>query len=975
MAKVTDGDGNATTIERAPDGKPTAIVAPGGQRTQLEVNDDGWLDKVVSPAGETTRFQYKPDGLGLMAKLTDTSDEVHEFGYTGNGRLITDKDPDTGVQTLDMTAIDNGYRVTRTSALGRTRTYAVQRTNEGGTRMEQTTPTGAKTVVVTDNDGSQHITYPDGTKVDLGREPDPQWGFSAPMISSYKVTTPDGKVDESTMTRSVTLASNDDPLSVTAMTETVKSGTKTTKTVYDAAAHTLTSTSPKGRVSTTTLDDQARMAGMAAAGQDTIAVERDAQGRLKTVKQGAQSWTYEYDARGRVKARTDAAGKRTEYGYDDADRLTSLKKPSGHVYGFAYDKAGNQKSVTMPDGDVHEVGHNGIGQLERFLPAGATQAQTRAYDKDHDLKSTKLAGGRTIMDGREAATGRVTGQGYAEAAVAYGFKDATERVTSIVSDPVAAGPDEGLAYEYDGDMPKSVTATGSAPGRYEYGYGAGLLMNSIKLVSGSTTLDTPITRDGDGLVTGLGTFTFTRTNNDANLRIAESTFAEDMAFDGQRRLAARTFKVGAQTPYKVDLTRNARGQIERKVETVGATTTEYLYTYDDDARLTTVKRDGTVVEEYGYDANGNRTTRRLNGGAVENLGYDGEERIASRGGVNYAFDADGFLSSRGADTFVYSARGELLEATVGGTKVTYTYDGLGRRVSRTVGTSTTQYLYGNPSDPFQVTAVRDAAGVLTVYYYDEAGHLFAMRRRTTRFYIATDQVGTPRVVTATNGTVSKTITYDTFGNPTSDSAPAFELPFGFAGGLSDSVTGLVRFGLRDYEPASGRWTARDPALFGGGQANLYEYVGSDPVAQRDPTGLFCVGGSVYAGFGGGGQFCINDDGFSLCAEAGFGVGSDLSADTGGLAEDTESIIAEAGASAGPIGVKVGAEFDNTGCLSISDPEVRLGESAFAKIKDGKVKFGYKQKLDIKNGPDALLKMGKVKVQAKVAAKFCRKALW
>src|ERR1051325_4138641 len=95
-------------------------------------------------------------------------------------------------------------------------------------------------------------------------------------------------------------------------------------------------------------------------------------------------------------------------------------------------------------------------------------------------------------------------------------------------------------------MPKSVTATGSAPGRYEYGYGAGLLMNNVKLVSGSTTLDTPITRDDDGLVTGLGTFTFTRTNNDANLRIAESSFTEDMAFDGQRRLATRTGKGGAQ---------------------------------------------------------------------------------------------------------------------------------------------------------------------------------------------------------------------------------------------------------------------------------------------------------------------------------------------------------------------------------------------------------------------------------------------
>ena len=94
---------------------------------------------------------------------------------------------------------------------------------------------------------------------------------------------------------------------------------------------------------------------------------------------------------------------------------------------------------------------------------------------------------------------------------------------------------------------------------------------------------------------------------------------------------------------------------------------------------------------------------------------------------------------------------------MGGTVVTYAYDAWGRRVSRTQGAATEQYLYGNPADPFQVTAVRDAAGVLTAYYYDEAGHLFAMRRGTTRFYVATDQVGTPRVVTQQNGTVVKTL--------------------------------------------------------------------------------------------------------------------------------------------------------------------------------------------------------------------------
>jgi hypothetical protein len=47
---------------------------------------------------------------------------------------------------------------------------------------------------------------------------------------------------------------------------------------------------------------------------------------------------------------------------------------------------------------------------------------------------------------------------------------------------------------------------------------------------------------------------------------------------------------------------------------------------------------------------------------------------------------------------------------------------------------------------------------------------------------------------------------------------------------------LVRFGARDYDPAIGRWTARDPIDFAGGDTNLYGYVGNDPVNQVDPLG-------------------------------------------------------------------------------------------------------------------------------------------
>lgn len=63
------------------------------------------------------------------------------------------------------------------------------------------------------------------------------------------------------------------------------------------------------------------------------------------------------------------------------------------------------------------------------------------------------------------------------------------------------------------------------------------------------------------------------------------------------------------------------------------------------------------------------------------------------------------------------------------------------------------------------------------------------------------------------------------------------MPFGFAGGLHDKNTGLVRFGFRDYDPDVGRWTAKDPILFAGGDTDLYGYVLNDPVNLIDPEGL------------------------------------------------------------------------------------------------------------------------------------------
>ena len=46
----------------------------------------------------------------------------------------------------------------------------------------------------------------------------------------------------------------------------------------------------------------------------------------------------------------------------------------------------------------------------------------------------------------------------------------------------------------------------------------------------------------------------------------------------------------------------------------------------------------------------------------------------------------------------------------------------------------------------------------------------------------------------------------------------------------------MRFGARDYDPATGKWTAKDPIDFAGGDLNLYGYTLEDPVNGVDPEG-------------------------------------------------------------------------------------------------------------------------------------------
>ena len=980
LATVTDGDGNATTIEHDASGSPTAIVAPGGQRTTLATDSNGYLSGIADPLDETTALTYT--ATGLLTAMTDPMGNPHTFSYDDQGRLTKDQEPTGGYTTLSRVDSASGYTVTVSTALNRVTTYAEEFLSDGGQSETTIDSNGGLTVARTGPDGVQHATYPDGTSIAEAQGPDPRWGVQVSVLAAMTETAPSGLAQTALSTRTVALADPGNPLSVRVLTDTIAINGKVSTSVFDAAFRAITTTTAAGRQSVNTLDAQGRPLGRSlASGVAPITLTYDSQGRPSQEQQGTQSATYGYDARNRLVTRTDAAGRVTRYGYDGDDRVISATLPGGETYRYTYDANGNRTSVVMPNGAVHKLTYTPLDQQASYTPPG-NGGYARGYDLDRALTSLTLPSGRAVLSAYDSG-GRPTGLAYPDATVTFGYAggDTTDRIGSITRQP-RSGASQSLAYTYDGALTRSLTASGAAQGSYSYGYDNNFYLTDMSLTSGSDTVDTPVGRDADGLLTSYGPFTVARGGpGGVPSRLGDGTFSRDLTYDALARTAAYTDAVGSARPYKVALTYDSEGRITRKVETVAGVAHTYDYTYDANGQLTTVQRDGAAVEQYTYDGNGNRTSRQVGAGAAQTASYDAQDRLTGQGGVAYTVDTDGYLARRGADTFQYSARGELITATVGGATVTYAYDGLGRRVARTDGAGTTQYLYGNPSALTQVTAVRDPSGALTILYYDEQGLLIALQRGGARYYVATDQIGTPRVVTDAAGSVVKTIDYDSYGDVTATGGgtPGFALPVGFADGLSDAATGLVNFGFRDYDPATGRWTARDPVLYAGAQANLYVYVGNDPISLRDPLGLWCVGGSAYEGIGGGSQICNDGKNTSLCFEVGVGVGAsiDLSANAGTASAGGES-FAEASVTCGPISVSAGIKLSRCGVEVEGKAAANVGGgSTYASGGydfGGKSGGGFSSSTGVQSEEEGTpsLGLGKCSAQGKLGFRQCSK---
>ena len=213
------------------------------------------------------------------------------------------------------------------------------------------------------------------------------------------------------------------------------------------------------------------------------------------------------------------------------------------------------------------------------------------------------------------------------------------------------------------------------------------------------------------------------------------------------------------------------------------------------------------------------------------------------GNATFGYTATGSLrwKAENVDTtrYYYDLMGNLVSVGMpDGTQIQYMIDGQNRRVGKILnGRVVKRWLYQNH---LNIVAELDSLGnVAGRFIYGSKGHVpdYMVKNGITYQFI-TDHLGSVRfVVDVASGAVVQYISYGEFGNILTDTNPGFQ-PFGYAGGLYDKDTERIRFGFRDYDVMSGRWTLKDPIGFISAYTNLYCYVNNNPLNFMDYWGLY-----------------------------------------------------------------------------------------------------------------------------------------
>jgi RHS repeat-associated protein len=836
LTAVTDADGNVTTLERNATGNLTAVVSPFGKRTAVTLDAHGYLATVTTPAGEMITTEH--DTLGLLRTIRDAKNNPpKQFAYDSVGRLTRDTWPSGGFKALTRTATDTSVSVSVTSALGRIKSYLQLRAPDGTDRRVDVGPAGLTTVTDELPNGTTVVRAPNSTIVTLTETPGPRFGMQAPVASQFSLRLPSGLQLNGSNFRKATLANMNDPLSVTSQTDSLVVNGRTFRSVFDASAGTLTQTSAEGRQTVTQLDTLGRVVEERIAGAAPVRYDYGPRGLLMTVTQAGRVLRYDYDSAGRVKRVTDPLGRFEQYAYDSAGRVVKQTLFNGSEILYSYDANGNLTSLTPPGRPSHTFAYTADNLDSVYTPpaAGLANPATR-YTSNLDRQLTRVLRPDSLaIDIAYDTAGRPRSLTLPNGQVQFAYSPTSENLTTLT-----AADGGTLTYTYDGSLPTSATWAGTVQGSVGVKYDTDFRVSKVA-VNGTDSV--AFGYDKDNLLTSAGALVLAR--DPQNGRLTRAVLSSDTSFwtydDSTGALSRYTAKHAGTMLFDVVYLRDSLDRITQIVETVQGVSTTKGFTYDSLGRLDQVRLGGVLVSDYGYDANGNRTSLTPQAGMVSAT-HDDQDRMLTYAGAQYVYTSAGELKAKivGSDTthYAYDALGNLVQVRQpDGTVIDYLVDVQNRRIGKKVnGLLTRGFLYADQIAP--VAELDENNSVVSWFVFATRPNVPDYIVRGNAIYrVVTDHLGSVRlVIDVATGTVVQRINYDEYGRILENTNPEFQ-PFGYAGGVLDEATGFHRFGARDYDSESGRWTTKDPLGFRSGVTNLYAYVRGDPIGRTDPSGL------------------------------------------------------------------------------------------------------------------------------------------
>jgi RHS repeat-associated protein len=836
ISRVIDSEGKVTSFGWEAAGKVT-IDSPFSQRTWLDVNDNGYLGSVANPADERYAMSY--DAGGLLTQFRTPRGPFSSFSYDPDtGRLVSDEDALGGRQTLSTVKLNKGIEVTRNTPHGLKTRYRLENLNNRDNLRTITAPDSTRNQTLKGTDGSSKVTLPDGTQIDKLLAPDPRFGMLSPVIESVKTAT-GGLVSTVTTERLAVLTNKDDPLSLTKLTENVSINGRTSSSVYTAADKTTTATSAAGRVSQTVTDNIGRVTESRVTGLETVKNSYDTHGRLASVSQGSGAnerlLNFAYNDQGYLASVTDPLGRSVAYQYDLAGRVTQQTLPDGNDILFSYDANGNLLSLTPPGKPAHHFAYDKIDQQTLYTPpdvgAGSNSTQY-SYNLDKQLTQIARPDGLTLDFAYDNA-GRLKTLITPDGATAYSYDAVTGKLVGI---DTPAG--NGLDYAFNGALLTSTTWSGAVAGKVGFAYDNDFRVTGISLNDADSVA---YQYDADSLLTQAGALSLSRSADNGLLTGSSlGSISDSLSYNGFGELSQYAASHNGSDLLKFSYTRDKLGRISHKKEMRGSLETDYDYAYDSAGRLAEVRKNNLLQARYSYDANGNRL--QYQGSSTINATYDAQDRLLTYGNASYQYTANGELKSKTVGTAVtqyqYDVLGNLKQVKLpAGKQIDYLVDGQNRRIGKKVnGTLQQAFLW---QDQLKPIAELDGSGNLVsrFVYATRVNVPDYMVRAGVTYRIVTDHIGSPRlVVRASDGVVVQRMEYDEFGRVLDDTNPGFQ-PFGFAGGLYDRDTGLVRFGARDYDALMGRWLSKDSVRILSELLNTYKYSQNDSINWSDANGL------------------------------------------------------------------------------------------------------------------------------------------